>query len=392
VSRNITVDYWLNDGFGRFRWVSPERGLLDGEEKCALLVGDFDNDADLDIIQLTNEHLGRFGMNRYYVNDGKGYFTEQASARGLSGNTPFTDRWSKAAAGDFDNDGDLDLFYHNGLWTNDGEGGFSFSRTEGYYGRINGAGDLDGDGDLDLAGKRLYYESFPKDGFWVYRNDTDDDRWLIVNVVDGRLNPFGVGSKVYVYDGERLVGYRQVINAAAMQQPLEQHFGLGATRSVRVDVVFPDGSRAGRADVRAGQEITIGKDAGVANWGSPAAQEKPEATEAPSWVFVTERDPGCVELRWATPPEVEGIAEYRVTWSLSAGSREDSTVVQSADVVSKNGTSSCRLCFETAGRYCFSVRARSAGAGWSERSLPACADVSGHGMPRSNDLGAAGRE
>jgi hypothetical protein len=338
-------------------------------------------------VQLSNEHRGRNGLNRYYVNDGKGYFTEQASARGLSGNTPFTDSWSKAAAGDFDNDGDLDLFYHNGLWTNDGEGVFSFSQTEGYYGRINAAGDLDGDGDLDLAGKRLYYESFPDDGFWVYRNDADDDRWLIVNVVDGRLNPFGVGSKVYVHDGERLVGYRQVINAAAMQQPLEQHFGLGPAKSVRVDVVFPDGRRVSRANVHAGQEITISKDADLAREEIPAAQSGPET---PSWFFARAKDGGCVELQWATPPEADGISGYRVKWSHPGGSGEDSTAVELSDVTSDSGTSSCLLCLETAGRYCFTIRARRAGADWSGYSSPSCADVSGDGAQRPDNLGAAG--
>jgi len=363
VPRNITVDFWQNNGAGRFEWVSNTHGLIGGEEQCALLVGDFDNDADLDIIQLTEKSRGRNGLNRYYVNDGTGHFTEQASARGLSGNTRYTDNWSKAAMGDLDNDGDIDLYYHSGLWTNDGGGSFNYRELPGYYGRINAAGDLDGDGDLDLAGKQLYYQSAPNDGFWVFRNDADNSDWLIVNVEGGTKNPFGVGAKVYVYDGNRLLGFRQVINAAAIQQPLEQHFGLGSAERVRVEVIFPDGGFTSMEDVNAGQKITISKNS------------NPIPPSTPAWFAATGTDFGCAELRWATPAATERISEYVLAWGRSQGVYEDSTVVKTADVISEGGTSSYQHCFEADGRYCFVLRAHNSYNLWSAYSPESCADI-----------------
>jgi hypothetical protein len=360
--RPITVDLWLNDGTGRIQWVSDTRGLMGGEEECAPLVGDFDNDGDLDIIQLTYRSQGINGRNRYYVNDGTGHFSEQSASRGLEGNTAYTDWWSKAITGDFDNDGDLDLYYRLGLWTNDGNGNFSHSELSGLSGRINGAGDLDGDGDLDLAGARAHYE-VSGDGFWVFRNNTNDNNWLIVNVIDGTLNRYGIGAKISVYDGSRLVGYRQVIAASAMQQPLEQHFGLGPVSTVRVEVVFMDGTLTIWDDVSAGQEITITK------------ESNPVPPSTPSWFVATGTDFGCADLQWETPAAVERVTEYVLAWGTSPGVYSDSVVVDINDVTSQGGTSSYRHCLGVAGEYCFVLRAHNAYDLWSAYSAESCADI-----------------
>jgi hypothetical protein len=360
--RPITVDLWLNDGTGRIQWVSDTRGLVGGEEECTLLVGDFDNDADLDIIQLTNWNQGVNGRNRYYVNDGTGHFSEQSASRGLEGNTAYTDWWSKAIAGDFDNDGDLDLYYRLGLWTNDGNGNFSHSELSGLSGRINAAGDLDGDGDLDLAGARAHYE-VSGDGFWVFRNNTNNNNWLIVNAIDGTLNPYGIGAKISVYDGSRLVGYRQVIDASAMQQPLEQHFGLGSVSTVRVEVVFMDGTVTIRDNVSAGQEITITK------------ESNPVPPSTPSGLAASGTDFGCADLTWDSPSSSQRVDRYVLAWGPSPGTYDDSTVVSTADITNQGGTSSYRHCLGVAGEYCFALRAHNVYDLWSAYSGAACATV-----------------
>jgi len=363
VSRNITVDFWQNNGSGGFEWVSNTHGLTNGETEGNLLVGDYDNDGDLDIIQLVNQHRGRYGLNRYYVNNGSGHFTEQASNRGLVGNTEFTDNWAKAASGDFDNDGDIDLYYHSGLWTNDGSGSFSYSTLSGTEGRVQGAGDLDGDGDLDLAGKRLYYDTGSSDGFWLFRNNSNNNNWLVVKADDGPLNPFGVGAKISVYDGSTLVGYRQVITASAMQQPTEQHFGLGSANNVRVEVIFPDGTFTARDNVSRGQKITIIKN------GTPIPPSTPTGLAASGTDF------GCADLSWNTPAPGEAVNQYVLAWGPSPGNYDDSTVVNMSDIARQGGTSSYQHCLGASGTYCFSLRAHNAYDLWSAYSSAACADV-----------------
>jgi hypothetical protein len=358
VSRTITVDFWQNNGSGVFTWVSDTHGLLGGEEKCALLVGDFDNDEDLDIIQLQNEPEG---PNRYYVNDGDGYFTEMSESRGLGvgDDYPYTDWWCKGNVGDFDNDGDLDLAYYADIYSNDGSGNFTRSELNvSRTGRITGVGDLDGDGDLDQAGINVV-----KDGWWVYRNNTNDNRWLKVNVDAGPQNRFGVGSKVSVYDGSQRIGYRQVINSSAMQQPLKQHFGLGGAATVRVEVIFPDGSQTIVDNISAGQEITVFAD------GDPI---KPSM---PTGLSVTGTDIGCADLSWDTPDALENVHEYVVAFGPSPGTFTDSTTVSVTEIVSQGGKSYYSRCGLPDGRYCIAIRAHNRYGMWSAYTSQVCADV-----------------
>ncbi|MEL7046729.1 MAG: VCBS repeat-containing protein, partial [Pseudomonadota bacterium] len=73
---------WRNDS-GEFEDVAPALGLdqtlrtlPEGGVGCA--PGDFDNDGDLDL------YVGTYGVNLLYVNDGRGGFLEQAMERGLA--------------------------------------------------------------------------------------------------------------------------------------------------------------------------------------------------------------------------------------------------------------------------------------------------------------------
>lgn len=121
---------------------------------------DIDNDGMLDIFICREE-----GRTPYlYKNNGKGFFTKVT-------NTPLTnnagDCWS-SSWGDFDNDGDLDVLVTNRgsqgnfLYRNDGN--FTFTQiTNGPlvndpsgYSACSGWGDFDNDGDLDMFITQAY--------------------------------------------------------------------------------------------------------------------------------------------------------------------------------------------------------------------------------------------
>ena len=96
-----TQALYRNDGKGHFEDVTKEAGLDKTFFGMGVAVGDYDNDGDPDLF------VTALGGCFLFQNDGKGHFadvTEQANARGGAG-------WfTSAAFFDADNDGDLDLF------------------------------------------------------------------------------------------------------------------------------------------------------------------------------------------------------------------------------------------------------------------------------------------
>ncbi len=115
--------------------------------------GDYDNDGDLDLF-VANEFNH---PNNLYRNDGGGTFTKITTGNIVADlNESFGASW-----GDIDNDLDLDLFVSNGdgqndcLYTNNGDGTFTKVTTgpvvtSGGYGVGSTFADVDNDGDLDL--------------------------------------------------------------------------------------------------------------------------------------------------------------------------------------------------------------------------------------------------
>ncbi len=96
-----TQALYRNDGQGHFDDVSKEAGLDKTFFGMGVAVGDYDNDGDPDL------YVTALGGNFLYRNDGRGHFEDvTAEARTRGGDGWFT----SAAFFDMDNDGDLDLF------------------------------------------------------------------------------------------------------------------------------------------------------------------------------------------------------------------------------------------------------------------------------------------
>ncbi len=114
-SEPFADQYYQNIGNGRFKEMTAEAGLLpeDGKPRAGRGVnfGDFDNDGDLDIY-VSNYRLQD---NFLWQNDGTGHFTEVSELKGVKGDK--VDNWYGHTIGsqwgDIDNDGDLDLICAN---------------------------------------------------------------------------------------------------------------------------------------------------------------------------------------------------------------------------------------------------------------------------------------
>jgi tetratricopeptide (TPR) repeat protein len=149
------------EDFPVFRNIMPELGLQTFNLCGGVVMDDFDNDLDLDIITCSWDLKGQ---TRVFRNDGSDEFTDVTKASGLEG---FYGGLNLNQA-DYDNDGDLDVFIMRGAWLkanglhpnsllrNDGELRFTDVTISSGVGALNlptktsGWADYDNDGDLDL--------------------------------------------------------------------------------------------------------------------------------------------------------------------------------------------------------------------------------------------------
>jgi hypothetical protein len=91
---------YRNLGDWKFQDVTLKAGVANERWGCGVAVGDYDNDGNLDLF------VGNFGISRLYRNNGNGTFTDVAPKVGVA-----RKGWSTGASfGDYNRDGRLDLF------------------------------------------------------------------------------------------------------------------------------------------------------------------------------------------------------------------------------------------------------------------------------------------
>ena len=104
VSQEIPTNcLYQNNGDGTFTDVTEKAGVGDTGYGHGCAVGDYNNDGQLDL------YVTNYGTNRLYRNNGDGTFTEVAESAGVT-----EPRWSTSCAfADYDRDGNLDLYVVN---------------------------------------------------------------------------------------------------------------------------------------------------------------------------------------------------------------------------------------------------------------------------------------
>ena len=104
VSQEIPTNcLYQNNGDGTFTDVTEKAGVGDTGYGHGCAVGDYNNDGQLDL------YVTNYGTNRLYRNNGDGTFTEAAESAGVT-----EPRWSTSCAfADYDRDGNLDLYVVN---------------------------------------------------------------------------------------------------------------------------------------------------------------------------------------------------------------------------------------------------------------------------------------
>jgi hypothetical protein len=112
VFKNATNKLYRNNGNGTFTETSKQAGVADDHWSMAAAAVDYDDDGDTDLFLLN------YGQNIFYLNNGDGTFTDITSRLNLSGPDKlngFT-TWSVGAAfWDYNQDGRLDIMVGNFL-------------------------------------------------------------------------------------------------------------------------------------------------------------------------------------------------------------------------------------------------------------------------------------
>ncbi|GAB5518639.1 MAG: hypothetical protein RhofKO_08900 [Rhodothermales bacterium] len=276
---------YRNEGDGQFVEIDPLSIGIAHSYASHGSWADYDNDGDFDLY-VTN-FLGN--NNDLYQNDGDGTFTRVTTGIIVQdGGDSVSSSW-----GDFDNDGDLDLYVtndfneNNHLYTNNGDGTFA-KVTSGDLvrdgGRSNGVtwADYDKDGYLDLFVPNG--QQGPPQSNILYRNDGPfSNAWINITCVGTVSNTTAIGTSLLAkttVDGESTWQRRYIAGGTGFnaQNSLPVEFGLG--QAVRIDsliITWPSGMEEIYVDVAPNQFYTATEGEGLAGNRSTAIDAVPRS-------------------------------------------------------------------------------------------------------------------
>ncbi len=238
---------WLSDGEGGATNQAGHFGATGGNgHSVGACWGDIDNDGYFDIFAGNFAHPGQ-PQSRFLHNLGpeQGYKFADKGQCGVA----FQESYASPTLGDYDNDGDLDLFFttvygHNAarLYRNNGD--WTFTDVTGAEGipRLGSTyqaawGDVDSDGDLDLVTNGR-----------LFMNKGNDNHWLKIRLEGNgvTVNTSAIGARVRIKLGDKTLS-RQVEGGGVGQGNQNDptlHFGLGTHGGkVEYEVVWTDGTR-----------------------------------------------------------------------------------------------------------------------------------------------------
>jgi len=246
---------WRNNGSGGgIADVAPAYGVAGTNQQGAYghtigsAWGDFDNDGHLDLFVGNFSHSPSYQDRSQFLRNlgpaGAYHFQLKDSLDGAD----WQESYATPALGDYDNDGDLDLFIttvyggdYPRLYRNDGN--WQFTNVTNSVG-LAGLGstmqaawaDVDNDGDLDLISNSKLF---------INDSQSNGNHWLKIRLVgDGVIvNRSAIGAQVRIFaDGQILTRQVEGGTGEGNQNDLVLHFGLGQYDTpVDVEILWPNG-------------------------------------------------------------------------------------------------------------------------------------------------------
>ena len=261
---------WVNDGSGKFNNVAEKFGAAGNAGPVIPYTGgiqyaisghtigscfaDMDNDGLIDIFVGNFSHPRPDQDHPQFLRnkgvDGEFMFEDKSEGSGLA----WQESFASPTFGDFDNDGDLDLYFTTVYGVGSGgiknfpvlyinESAWKYTNVTDAQG-LGGLGatyqaawaDVDNDGDLDLcsAGK-------------LFRNEAENGNWIKLNLIgDGvTVNRSAVGAIAKIKVGEKtMTRHVETGMGEGNQNEMTLHFGLGDhAEAVSVQLLWPGGAK-----------------------------------------------------------------------------------------------------------------------------------------------------
>ncbi len=255
VANDHTHNYlWHNIEGKRFE----DRGIMSGtafsqagEATVSMSVdyADYNFDGLLDMFVSDDTYCA------LYENLGNGVFADRGIRSNISMAAAQFVGWSSSFI-DYDNDTDVDIFKTNGalkhlygqedqLFQNEGDGNFrDISLELGEYfhrelvGRGACMGDYDNDGDLDI-----FIVNLNDKAVFLRNNKGNTNNWIILKLTGSTSNRDGIGAMVKVTAGGKTqTAHKKSTTGYLSQNDPRMHFGLAQSPKVdKIEIIWPSG-------------------------------------------------------------------------------------------------------------------------------------------------------
>ena len=271
VANDHTLNYlWHNEGGKHFTDIGTMSGTAfsqAGEATVSMSVdfGDYNGDGLLDLFVSDDTYCS------LYENLGSGIFADKAMPTGISTQAAQFVGWSSSFF-DYDNDMDMDISKTNGalkhlyghedqIFQNEGNGKFRDISLElgeyfqkEYVGRGACLGDYDNDGDIDI-----YIVNLNDHSRFLRNNKGNQNNWLILNLIGTLSNRDGIGARVKITAGGKtqIAQKKSTVGYLSQNDP-RIHFGLAKNEMAEtLEIKWPSGKIQVLEHVKANQIIDI---------------------------------------------------------------------------------------------------------------------------------------
>ncbi len=271
VANDHTVNYlWHNDGGKGFtdKGTMSGTGFSQAGEATVSMSVDF---ADFNGDELLDMFISDDNYCSLYENLGNGIFSDKSYVSGISVASGQFVGWSSSFL-DFDNDGDADIFKTNGelkhlygqedqLFENVGDGKFEDGSVdlsqyfhEEYVGRGACLGDYDNDGDIDI-----FIINLDSHSMFLRNNKGNQNNWLMLDLIGHTSNRDGVGARIKILAGGKVqTSQKKSTTGYLSQNDSRVSFGLAKNESVeRIEIKWPSGKLQVLENVQANQILTV---------------------------------------------------------------------------------------------------------------------------------------